>query len=53
MDLLTKSICNYYQQIQFTWLKPELREGKILLDIEEIHGLSCMITTATRARNHS
>ena len=34
-------------------LKPDLREGKILHDIEEIHGLTCMITKATRVTKDS
>jgi len=29
-------------------LKPELREGKILKDLEDVHGLTCLITKPTR-----
>ena len=39
--------------LNFDRLKPDLREGKILHDIEEIHGLTCMITKATRVTKDS
>ena len=29
-------------------LRPETREGKILKDLEDVHGLQCMITEPTR-----
>ena len=35
-------------------LRPDQREGKILLDLEEIHGLKCLISEPTRVtQNHS
>ena len=29
-------------------LRPETREGKILKDLEDVHGVQCMITEPTR-----
>ena len=34
-------------------LRPERREGKILLDLEDIHGYSCLIDQPTRITDHS
>ena len=35
-------------------LQPDQREGKILLDLEEIHGFKCLISEPTRVtQNHS
>ena len=34
-------------------LKPELKEGKILCDLEEVHGLTCLITNPTRITENS
>lgn len=34
-------------------LRPERREGKILLDLEDIHGYSCLIDKPTRITDHS
>lgn len=34
-------------------LRPERREGRILLDLEDIHGYSCLINKPTRITDHS
>ena len=34
-------------------MRPERREGKILLDLEDIHGNSCLIDKPTRLTEHS
>ena len=34
-------------------LKPESREGKILADLEEVHGMQCLITKPTRITSTS
>ena len=34
-------------------LRPERREGKMLLDLEDIHGYSCLIDKPTRIIEHS
>lgn len=34
-------------------LKPESREGKILNDLEEVHGLECLVKKPTRITNNS
>ena len=34
-------------------LRPERRQGKILLDLEDIHGYSCLIDKPTRITEHS
>ena len=35
------------------WLKPNKREGKILVDLEEVNNLSCMISEPTRTTQNS
>ena len=34
-------------------LKPDRKEGKILIDLEEVHGLECIITEPTRVTTSS
>ena len=34
-------------------LKPQLREGKVLCDLEDVYGLSCLISKPTRITEKS